>query len=408
MAHQATIAGRWNGFLGRLLLVGGFAAAAGLDPWSLSERNPAALSGSLAMAARQAQAVVVAMSFLQLLVAGALTVQVFSAPVRSAVAWLTGLGAVFYAAGYMLAPIVPIIVWLIPLSALLNFLGFGVLLLQFVRQPGTGVWRVALPVICLGMLLDAVMGLIAADPGRFLPAYLGDETGVRLRMLRLARAAAIALPVVALLYQGLSLHGASQSAWFRRGQIVLWIGVGSMSAILAVAGFTIIPIKYLLCVPATATFVGVCIAFLLAYRCARPLETWGWLLVAASMGAGLLMGLYAFDGPFPEPAFLGDYSDFPRRLSRLGHAYCIVFGLASVFLARSAEAGGAGEQVPRGGLVGFVMGTVLTLLVISLVGMSVLDTGWLAVGPAVVALALAVCLGPGRPSRDNSLSVVPG
>src|SRR5260370_2658918 len=111
-----------------------------------------------------------------------------------------------------------------------------------------------------------------------------------------------------------------------------------MPLILAVAAFTTVEAKYLLPIPAQATMWGTLAAAWLARRWARPLELWGWLLIALSMAVGLLMGMYAFDGPMPDPAFLGAYNDFPRRLCRLGHAYCIVFGLLCLFLAREQDA----------------------------------------------------------------------
>src|SRR5438270_12934909 len=61
--------GVWNERLGWLLLLAGLCTAVGLDPWSLSERDPAALPGSVRMAVRHAQAVVLAMGFLQIAVA---------------------------------------------------------------------------------------------------------------------------------------------------------------------------------------------------------------------------------------------------------------------------------------------------------------------------------------------------
>src|SRR5579885_166280 len=57
-----------NAYLGWLLLLAGVVAAVRLDPWSLSERDPRAIVGSTRMAARHAQAVVLAMGFLQLAV----------------------------------------------------------------------------------------------------------------------------------------------------------------------------------------------------------------------------------------------------------------------------------------------------------------------------------------------------
>ncbi len=206
-----TEGGRWNGFIGRILLVAGFIWAAWLDPWSLSQRDPAVLAGSPRMAARQAQAVVLGMAFLQLIVAGAVAGNARAWPQRGA-SWLTGLGTLLYTAGYALASAWSPSVWLIPAGALLNLGGFALLLAQLGRGGSPRIWRLVLPVICLGMLLDVVMGLFTVNPEQFLPAYLGPEDGVRLRMLRLARAAAIALPVVALFYEGLAARGPSSSA----------------------------------------------------------------------------------------------------------------------------------------------------------------------------------------------------
>ena len=67
-------------------------------------------------------------------------------------------------------------------------------------------------------------GLFAVNAGLFLPAYLGPDDGARLRMLRLARAAAIALPAVALLYEGLAARAADKRL-ARTGRVLLWSGV---------------------------------------------------------------------------------------------------------------------------------------------------------------------------------------
>jgi hypothetical protein len=386
--------GRFNNLMGGALLLVGFGAATWLDPWSLRERDPSLLIGSARMAARLAQAVVVAMAFLQLIVAGALTTVEMTAGARRGVSWLTGWGALLYAAGYILASSLPDVIWLIPTGALLNFLGFALLLVQAGGARERWLWRVTLSVVCLGMLLDLAIGLFVAKPRLFLPAFLGPDDGVRLRMLRLARAAAIALPAVALLYEGLADRVQHDRLLFQRGRAALWCGVASMSAILAAASFTNVAVKYLLPLPALTLFAGTCVAGVLAYRHASRLEVWGWLLVALSMGTGLVMGLYAFDGPLPAPPFLGVYNDFARRLSRLGHAYCIVLGLLSIFLARESEKPCSLWCVSRSGVVLTVTGTVLTLAMILLAASSFVSTTWLAVGPAVVTLALLVCLAP--------------
>jgi hypothetical protein len=115
------------------------------------------------------------------------------------------------------------------------------------------------------------------------------------------------------------------------------------------------------------------------------------------MGVGLFMGLYAFDGPLPSPEFLGGYNDFARRLSRLAHSYCIVLGLLSVFVARDTNYGTRRWGVPL--LIG---GTVATLAVQIGVAAEWLPVGALAVGPVVLAPAVALCLGllGGTATRD--------
>src|SRR5438132_7788708 len=97
--------GRWNRSLGWGLLVIGFAAGAWLDPWSFSQRDPSVLVGSPRMAARHAQAVVVGMAFLQLAVSSILVNSSFSPAVRRAASYLTGFGALSYAAGYVFDPL---------------------------------------------------------------------------------------------------------------------------------------------------------------------------------------------------------------------------------------------------------------------------------------------------------------
>ena len=131
---------------------------------------------------------------------------------------------------------------------------------------------------------------------------------------------------------------------------------------------------------------------------AGRLETWGWLLVAASMGVGLFMGLYAFDGPLPAPGFFGGYNDFARRLSRLAHSYCIVLGLLTVFVARDTNHGTRRWGVPL--LIG---GTVATLAVQTGVAAEWIPVGALAVGPMLLAPAAALCLGlrDGTATRDT-------
>jgi hypothetical protein len=394
-----------NADLGWLLLLAGIAAAAGIDPWSLSERDPRAILGSTRMAARHAQAVVLAMGFLQIAVA----LLVRGSPLRDGVlvqagsATLAG-GTLVYAGGYCGSVFRERAAGLIPVGAAINLAGFALLSRAAWLAPAHHEERLVLAVFLFGMAIDTASGLLALVPKPRGRLDLGPEDDVRQRMLRLARVAATALSLVVLLFGDLAERD-PESLEARLGRWLTAVGAVGMPAILTAASFLHRSIKYLLPVPALAMTAGAAAGALLALREAAPLEAWGWLLAAASMGVGLLVGLYAFDGPFPTPRFVGTYNAFTRRLTRLGHAYCIAFGLLAVLLAR--------WDVGPAAAWGVVAGTGVTLLAITLVALSLLPVRTLAAGPALLALALLAGLlsakGPGVParSRDAAFSPVP-
>jgi hypothetical protein len=374
------------------MLIAGFAGAVWLDPWSLSEHDPSVLVGSPRMAARHAQAVVVGMAFLQLLVARELLTGGFPARVSRLTSSLSGLGALLYTAGYLLHPLWSEGAWLSTGGALMNFAAFGVLSCAGSGWQGRTALRIVLLILCFGMLIDAIMGLFAAHPGLFLPDFLGREDGVRLRMLRLARAAVIALSLLTLLYRDLAARACPGHRFVSWGGVALLLGALGMPLILSVAAFTSVEVKILLVIPAQATFWGTMVGVWLAQSWARPLELWGWLLVAVSMAAGLLMGLYAFDGPLAAPAFLGAYNDYARRLSRLGHAYCIVLGLLSICLARELEKTPSTNWSRRLGVPLLAAGIVTTVAGVLLLECFELPVAILRLGPAVVTCGLILSL----------------
>src|SRR5258708_1662434 len=223
-SEMAMFDGRWNRQLGWAMLVVGFAGAVALDPWSLSERDPTLLVGSPRMAIRQTQAVVIGMAFLQLMVAQILSMASVHGRVQAMAPCLSALGALVYTAGYFLHVAWTGSPWLMVAGALLNFVAFALLALAGgVRQARRDVEAVLL-VFCFGMLVDALMGLFAADPLRFLPDYIGRDDEVRPRMLRLARAAAIALPMLTFLYQGLATRQKPGLGVFRWGGFAMMFG----------------------------------------------------------------------------------------------------------------------------------------------------------------------------------------
>jgi hypothetical protein len=394
-----------NRRLGWTLLVIAFAWAVWLDPWTLSERDPAALVGSPRMAARHAQAVLLGMAFLQMVIGQLLAMERFrmTGPLSAQV---TAAGAVVYALGYVLRPLWAGSGWLILVGALANFLGFALLSWESYRIESGPVLRVVLPVIAFGMLMDLGVGLSMIRPGLFLPSYIGPEDGVRLRMLRLARVAAIALSVLALLYEGLAARTGPEgsTAWVLRwGRIGLLAGAAGMPAVLATACFTSVDVKYLLPLPANAVVLGTLIGAWLARKHGRPLEFWGWVVVAASMGVGMVIGGYAFDGPLPAPEAMTAYNDHPRRLLRLGHAYAIILGLLWIMAARPRDEDRRDAWVERLGVPVLVAGSLATLGMILLAGVLDLAGAALAAGPALLTAGLILCPGIGRGGKGIQL-----
>ncbi|MCC2669634.1 MAG: hypothetical protein K0Q72_2105, partial [Armatimonadetes bacterium] len=320
-----------NGTIGWLLLAVGFAWGAALDPWALEVRDPALLAGSLRTAARLAQAVVLGMGFLQLLVQLVLSPGLLQHRTAGAARLLTAAGALLTAVGYPLQLVRPEGTWLVAGGALLNLAGFGALAVAAGRAEAPGLVRAALWTLVFGMTLDAGAAVVLLRPELF-PPHLGAEDGVRLRMLRLAGVAAIALPLQTILLQHLAGFPPEKGA-AKWGGPALAVGAAGMPLILTIAALGPLPLKYLLWLPADAVLFGAGVAVWLAFRNGTPLERWGWGLVLASMVVGQLMGGYAFDGPLPPPPAFGHYNDFVRRLSRLGHAYAILLGLLALFAA---------------------------------------------------------------------------
>ncbi len=196
------------------------------------------------------------------------------------------------------------------------------------RRPG-----IALPALCIGMLFAVVVGVLQSNPGIFI--FVGPQGGLRFRMLRLAQIASVALPLLTLLYEGLKAKASWDIRLARSGWTAMLCGMIGLPSILTVASLTHVEFRFFLPLPAVATFAGTLCGAWLARRQGRPLERWGWLVITLSMAAGLLMGVYAFDGPLPPPAFIGTYNNLVRRAIRLAHAYAIVVGFISILISRA-------------------------------------------------------------------------
>ena len=386
--------GRLNRVTGWVLLLVGLAAAAILDPWFFSVREPSMLVKSFRPFVRHAQGVTLAMAFLQLAMADVLASESFPHRVRRTVALLSASGAVLYAAGYALGVFWPACLWAVLCGSLLNLCGF--LFLVWVGPSGRYAYalKLGLCVVCFGMFLDLLSGLAATYPHLFMPAYLGAEDGVRLRMLRLARVAVIALCVLTLLYQGLAQQETPHRRFTEWGRLSLLCGTIGMPTVLAAACLSWTQLKYLLPIPATATVFGILVAVGLAWRQGRVLERAGWLMILASLSGGLVMGLYAFDGPFPTPEFLGDYNEFARRLVRLAHSYCVVLGMLAIFVARELVPAPGRTGIQGVGMPLLVVGGIVTIAVMLLHMQVQLPESTLGVGPGIVTIATLMCIFP--------------
>lgn len=144
------------------------------------------------------------------------------------------------------------------------------------------------------------------------------------RLLRLARVAAVALPFLALAFARLSRER-PPDRWARWGGRLMVVGMVGMPLLLFGAALLHPALKYLLFIPADAMTLSVSIAAVLAWRRGAQLAALSWGLVGLSMVFGLLMGVYAFDGPLPSP--VGPYDDALRQSLRASHILSMLGGL---------------------------------------------------------------------------------
>ncbi len=404
LGNRLASSGEFNRRLGWCLLLTAFAVGIYLDPWSLSERDAVVWIRSPKMYARHAQAVLFGMGFLNIAVANILR----RTPALPQTGWIVSLvagGTLLYCGSYLAGIVWPRAHWIVPLGALANLTGFTMWFVSLHRTSAPFLFRAVLVVFCFGMLVDAGMGFLTAAPLSLPWGSLGEIDGVRLRMVRLARAAAIALSLLTLLYD--ELLKTSDRKW-RWGLRLLLFGAVSMPCILVSAAVIVLPLKYLLGLPAQAALLGVIAGVVLAVKRSSLSEASGWLLVTISMMAGLVMGLYAFEGPFKSPEFLGEYNDWNRRFARLGHAYLIVLGLICILLSRQVwEASalahrGCPSVLVRTGMGLFGAATLIVPVLIWTVPASNLPTIFLAPGPALATFGIALCLWPQSESRSQT------
>jgi len=115
---------------------------------------------------------------------------------------------------------------------------------------------------------------------------------------------------------------------------------------------------------------------------------WTSLLLGAA--SGLVIGLWSFGGPLPEPGWVGGYTELPRRLLRLGHIALFALGMINFMLTRQLAASGLGAGTIRVALAAMNVGNVLmpTLLFAAVMRPEVKYL--LALPALALALALAI------------------
>lgn len=218
----------------------------------------------------------------------------------------------------------------LPGGPVLGWLGLGILASSPDPARAIGLPARLSAVLLFGLALDLL--LIAHGAGIELAVqHLGARDGVQVRMLRLARVASVAIPLMAWLQLGLATNRDRAARW---GAIAFSVGAIGLPLVLFLAATVSLEAKWVLFIPADATIIGVACAVILARREGRRLEAISFIAIAASMVVGLGMGGYAFDGPLPEPAFLGAYHDEGRVIARSIHVLTIVLGLLGIVAAR--------------------------------------------------------------------------
>ncbi len=379
------------------------AAMSGLDPWIFGQQEPTELLNSTRMQFRHAQGVLLAMALLQLVVGYVLTTRAFQSRFSVQSSLLTGCGAILYAGGYLLLVWHPLGKWLVLCGCLLNLIAF--LKTLRVEIGGSGVIQIQLilPILCFGMFLDLLTSLFILYPDLLSLEWLGNEDEVRLRMLRLARVAVIALTVLTLLYFDLAYRAKETGPLITWGHRGLLGGTIGMPLVLALSCFTFTQLKYLLPIPATLVCLGAVAGLNLAWKHGDRLEQLGWAIITTSLFTGMGIGMYAFDGPLPAPWGMDQYQEFGRRLLRIGHAYAIVLGILTLFLAQLFQQHRQLHILRHLGLGLYLAGMGTILVTFPLLALSVLPVSATAIGPAMVALGLLLCVTNAGPKSQPLL-----
>jgi hypothetical protein len=277
------------------------------------------------MLAARMQTWLVALGFSHLLLAWA--------PIRPAsriwVTQFTVVGTLLGCYSLLIDPVSRVTFPLAAFGAFLNLIG-GILAYHASSGELEDVRHRRIGLVAFGFLLDGLLW-----PTAYLPQpILHSPDTLTIRMVVLARIAAAALPLLAVLSENVtSTHGAKKATH--------WLDFGALPMVLVLntASGTTHWVKYLLPIPALAVAGGLWQRTRLAGTGWNWERLW-WGLVTASVSVGLLVGLFAFEGPVPAPPGMAAYGELPRRLSRHAHVALIVAGVIALALADHAWVGG--------------------------------------------------------------------
>lgn len=86
--------------------------------------------------------------------------------------------------------------------------------------------------------------------------------------------------------------------------------------------------------------------------------------MACGAALGLIMGLWSFHGPVAPPNFIGEYTDTPQRLLRLGHIACFGIGILNLLLVQTLLHSGDSPRVARHAAQAMNFGNVFLPLVL--------------------------------------------
>jgi hypothetical protein len=201
----------------------------------------------------------------------------------------------------------------------LSVAGAALMILAFWQaavRSQSGFRRIALLVAATGPALFALHAVAFALGGDLLQA----------RFLRLGATAALALPLLAVIYRFHPLGGDNRPT--RVARTLVGIGMVAMPLVLVLSAFVDARLKYALGPASDCFTVALIVACFQAWRSGDRAALAGFGTVLASMLLGKVMGFYSFDGPLSAPAALAAYADAWRVSLRHFHIDLMVLGYA--------------------------------------------------------------------------------